>query len=116
MGEKSVHIVCYEDLTNDPEKVMRGVCRYLGVSYHPCMSKPTIFGESVVVNSSSKVTTEVFKSEISWRSELTTREVLCVMLSRAILRARNMFVSKTDRIDFSSYQGIVESVRERDGA
>ncbi|HEY3570928.1 MAG TPA: amino acid adenylation domain-containing protein [Thermoanaerobaculia bacterium] len=33
-------LVHFEDLLRDPEGVLRGICRFLGVDYHPDMAKP----------------------------------------------------------------------------
>ena len=115
MGEKSVHIVCYEEMTDDPEKVMRGVCNYLEVNFHEKMTQPTIFGNSVVVNTSSKSTDKVFKTEVSWKNDLTVREVLCVTLSKALLRVRNAFVRTRYMINFSPYPEIIGELRRRSG-
>ena len=107
MGEKSVHIVCYEDMTEDPEKVMRGVCEYLEVGFHEKMTQPTIFGNSVVVNTSSKSTDKVFKTEVSWKNDLTVREIFCVTFSKTILRLKNVFVRTRHKINFSPYKEII---------
>ena len=112
-GNKSIHIVCYEDMTSDTEKVMRSICDYIGMSYHEKMSQPTLFGNNVVVNTSSKATNKVFNTDISWKNDLSPREVLCVLASIVILRVRNIFVRTRNKINFTRYQGIVGQMRNR---
>jgi amino acid adenylation domain-containing protein len=34
------HIVVFEELLRDPERVLRGICDFLGISYQPDMSEP----------------------------------------------------------------------------
>lgn len=69
-----VHILAYEDLVDDTEGAMAKVAAFLGISYSPVFTTPTIFREPRVVRTSSRETTEVFSPVESWTEGLTARE------------------------------------------
>ena len=45
-GDPRVHFVAYEDLTADPEAILRGVCAFLGEDFEPAMLKPGMIDSS----------------------------------------------------------------------
>ena len=81
-----IHAVAYEDLVADTHAVMAGVARFLGVAPNPVFETPTTFGEPVVVRTSSRKTTSVFKPAQSWKEGLTRREIAVVTAVRAVAR------------------------------
>ncbi|HYH45866.1 MAG TPA: condensation domain-containing protein, partial [Thermoanaerobaculia bacterium] len=40
VGEERKHRVRFEELVREPERVLRGICEFLGVEYHPDMADP----------------------------------------------------------------------------
>ena len=83
IGDSDVHAVAYEDLVADTPRVMAGIARFLGVPYADIFSRPTAFGEPVVVRTASRESTDVFRSATSWRDGLTWREILAVSATYA---------------------------------
>lgn len=81
-----IHAVAYEDLVADTPGVMAGVARFLGVPPNPVFETPTTFGEPVVVRTSSRKTTSVFRPAPSWKEGLTRREIAVVAAVRVVAR------------------------------
>lgn len=81
LDDPNTHYVTYDDLTASPENTMRGICDFLKIAYEDINSRPTIFGQSVVVSTSSKKSTQVFTSNKKWWQDLSLREQMCVKLS-----------------------------------
>jgi len=92
--DESIHFVIYEDLVDDTETVMRGVADYLGIDYTPAFEVPTIFGEPVVVKTSSRAEKKVFHDDASWSNGLTAKEVVVVAVARTSFRVRG-FLRRT---------------------
>lgn len=97
LGDGDTLGVAYEDVVADTPGAMARVARFLDIPYDPVLERPTIFGEPVVVRTSSKQTTSVFKSKTSWRQGLTLREIAIVSLARAYARLRPRY-----RIDYAA--------------
>jgi hypothetical protein len=78
-GNEGIHVVAYEDLTSEklPEVMMK-ICAFLDLPYSPEVLRPSIFGEPVVVKTSSRSTTEVFSDQKHWYDDLNLREKLIV--------------------------------------
>jgi len=54
MGKRAIkkyYTVSYEELVKDPEKVMRDVCKWIGIDYIPSVLEPTLNGKSWSGNS-----------------------------------------------------------------
>jgi len=88
-SDRSVHLLFYEDLVSETEQVMKGVSAYLGLEYDEVFSRPTIFGEDVVVSTSSQATQDVFVDTASWTADLTLSErcaIFFVPLVKAVWR------------------------------
>jgi hypothetical protein len=81
LAEPEVHMIAYEDLVSDTESVIRQVAEFLGIDFSPRLLTPSIFGESVVVRTSSRPTTEVFVPETNWTEGLSRRERLIVSVT-----------------------------------
>jgi len=78
-GKDRIHFVSYEDLVGVGTKEnMENITKFLGVKYSQIFERPTIFGAPVVVQTSSRNTTQVFSSRQSWSQGLTLRERICV--------------------------------------
>lgn len=77
-------VVSYETLTENPAAISDKLCRALGLPTDPIHSGPTTLGQSVVVVTSSKKTTEVFRQVGDWRKDLSTRERLAISLFRLV--------------------------------
>lgn len=89
--------VAYEEVVADTPGAMARVARFLGIPYDSIFERPTLFGEPVVVRTSSKRTTAVFRSKVSWRQGLTPREVAVVALARVYARLRPRY-----RVDYAA--------------
>jgi len=71
-------VVAYESLTENPAAVIGHVCRELGLEAESVHTGPTTFGKPVVVNTSSRNTTRVFRQENDWRKDLALREIITI--------------------------------------
>lgn len=74
----------YEEMTTSPKTVMQRVAQDLGLTFEPILAKPTTLGIPMVVRTSSRATTEVFRQESSWRKGLTRREILIIQTYRLL--------------------------------
>ena len=77
-------VVSYETLTADTPHVVGRLCDELGLPRDPVHEGPTTLGRAVVVATSSRQTTKVFRQEADWKKDLTAREVLAIRLFRLI--------------------------------
>ena len=77
-------VVSYEALTENTAAITAKICGVVGLPADEVHSKPTTFGETVVVVTSSRQTTSVFRQEKEWTKDLTGREKLAVRLFRAV--------------------------------
>ncbi|MEO8668756.1 MAG: sulfotransferase [Bauldia sp.] len=88
LDDPDVHFTVYEDLVADPEREMRKVTEFLGIAWSPTFTRPSLFGEPVVVRTASQQTTEVFRATTqSWRDGLTEREQKIVAIAARIARS-----------------------------
>ncbi len=76
--------IFYEDLVTDTPREMRRISDFLGISYTQRFAEPTVLGDSVVVATSSRVTTQVFAGDARWSDGLSLRERITVRLTAAI--------------------------------
>lgn len=86
LADPAVHFVVYEDLVADPEAEMRKVAGFLGLSWSEVYTRPTLFGDPVVVRTASNRTAAVFRSEHDWREGLSADEQRAVERSMAWAR------------------------------
>jgi hypothetical protein len=80
IGNEQYYIVPFEDLVSDTENVMRGVAKFLDISYSEILIQPTVFGKNAGSNTSSfnaPVKSEGVDPLTSerWRKELPFDEV-----------------------------------------
>ena len=80
IGNAQYYIVRFEDLVSDTENVMRGVAKFLGISYSEILMQPTVFGKNAGSNTSrfdepiKSAGVDPVTSE-RWRKELSFDEV-----------------------------------------
>jgi hypothetical protein len=84
LADTGLYMIAYEDLVADTAGVMAGVASFLGVSNTPGFEVPTLFSEPVVVRTSSRQTTAIFRQATSWKDGLTKREQWAVAAVRGI--------------------------------
>jgi len=113
MDDSSVYFTFYEDLVDSPGDVMRGVSEYIGIEYSEKFDYPTIFGEKVVVLTSSQKTTEVFRSNKQWTDDLTIREIIIVWFYYRLVVFRIKF--KKGKHKFTTYPDIVNKIKSLRG-
>jgi hypothetical protein len=87
LDDPATHFTVYEDLIADPEREMRKVIAFLQAPWSDIHTRPTLFGEPVVVRTASRATTEVFQSDIDWTEGLTKREQRSVARSMGLIQA-----------------------------
>jgi hypothetical protein len=80
-------VVSYETLTADTQRVVNRLCDELGLPHDPVHEGPTTLGQAVVVITSSRQTTKVFRQEADWKKDLTAREVLAIRLFNSVAPA-----------------------------
>jgi len=51
-AQPNYRLLKYEDLVNDPQKIMRGMCDWLGLDYEDSLLRPSILGDAWSGNSS----------------------------------------------------------------
>jgi sulfotransferase family protein len=81
LSEEDVFAIAYEDLVADPASTMRRVAAFLDVPFTHVLTRPTRFGEPIVVSTASRREKQVFNSAASWRDDLTPREQSIVAAS-----------------------------------
>ena len=90
IGRKDLHLVYYEDLVTETEPTMRSVAGFLDVGFLPKLTHPTMFGEPVVVSTSTKETTSVFQERKPFWSGLRGREALLLGLIGGAICLKNL--------------------------
>ena len=85
LDDQNTYFITYDRLTAAPEETMKGICGFLGIAYEDINAYPTIFGENVVVSTSSRPSNKVFKSGKKWIDDLSLREKLLVSLFYKLL-------------------------------
>jgi len=74
LGDASVVSFRFEDLVSDPEKVMRSVCRDVGIAFDEVLLSPTHLGRPAKANTSFSRKDGIDPSAVdSWRSHLGDR-------------------------------------------
>ncbi len=51
LGQRRYHAITYENLVSSPEKTLKGLCEFLGISFHPTLLTPTQNGRPASSNS-----------------------------------------------------------------
>lgn len=81
LGEDVYRVVRFEDVVSEPERTMRGVADFLGLTEHPILHTPTILGATWGGNSSTGAVKfeGVSKSAAdTWEKEVLPLEVMAV--------------------------------------
>jgi hypothetical protein len=86
--------VVYEELTENPNTVMKDLCEFLEIGFSEILTQPTVFGISSIVSTSSRDVKYVFKGEKKWYYDLTFREKLLILV----------FSTLYIRFNYSSYK------------
>ncbi len=107
-GDPKFCFVAYEQLTGDTESSLKRICNSLGIEYTESFKTPSLFRKSVVVRTSSQPVQGIFSDQKPWYSDLTIREICCVAVSLAVMRALNLF--RRPQIVFEDYSRVVERV------
>ncbi|MBL8906620.1 MAG: sulfotransferase [Rhizobiales bacterium] len=74
LGDSGTFAIAYEDLVADTSATMRRVARFLGIPFEGVLTRPTLFGEPIVVRTASRAERDVFRSDEKWDDGLTPRE------------------------------------------
>ncbi|WAC20194.1 sulfotransferase [Luteolibacter sp. SL250] len=77
-------VVSYEALTGDTPAITDKICSEVGLPADPVHSGPTTLGRAVVVVTSSRQTTKVFRQESDWTKDLTAREKFAIRFFRLV--------------------------------
>jgi len=80
LGRKDMHLVYYEDLVVDTEAEMRAVANFLGITFVPRLTYPTMFGEPTVVSTSTRQETAVFQARGRYWKGLGVKEIALLTL------------------------------------
>jgi len=75
-------IVTYERLTADPEGESKLLCERLGIPFDEIFARPTTLGQEVVVDTSSRQTTEVFRQVPDWQEGLSRKQIFILSICR----------------------------------
>ena len=92
LGQSDVLAISYEQLVDTTGATIDRVAHFLGIN--PCadMTRPTIFGEPVVVRTASRQEAEVFAEESTWRDGLSRREQIVISLVSTLARLPGLSV------------------------
>ena len=86
LDDPAVTAIAYEDLVADTPAVMRRVAASLGIADGEFLSRPSLFGEPIVVRTASRAEASVFRDEARWSDGLTLRERIVVGATAAVMR------------------------------
>jgi hypothetical protein len=84
--DPAVSMITYEDLVGNTADTMKHIAGVLGITYSKALESPSIFGKPVVVRTSSRKVKSVFASKALWYDDLTWRERIVVLTTRAVCR------------------------------
>ena len=79
----------------------------INVPYSNIFERPTIFGEAVVVRTSSRNSKEVFKNETKWYDGLTIRERIFIMIVYGVINLLFLLRGKS----LHNYQMILQQIK-----
>ncbi|MEX2298756.1 MAG: sulfotransferase [Dongiaceae bacterium] len=85
LGDPRLLAIAYEDMVTDTPATMGRIAAFFGIPFDEILLRPTLFGEPIVVRTSSRSTTEVFQSSDDWRDGLTGRERFWVRVTAMLL-------------------------------
>ncbi len=83
-GRNDTLFISYEQLVSDTNVVMKKVCEFLSINYSEIFCKPTMFGEDVVVRTSSRKTPSVFKDNSGFCKDLLLKEIFVVSFAAVV--------------------------------
>jgi hypothetical protein len=83
LSSPDIYAVAYEDLVENTAGVMGRIAPMIGIENNPVFRYPSVFGEAVVVRTSSKAAKHVFAGCSDWREGLTRREKIVVSMATA---------------------------------
>lgn len=93
-GDSSVCPVLYEELVANPKKQIERIVAYLGISQNEIFERPTIFGQSVVVKTSSRQVDKVFVDNAKWYEGLTVVECVSILFGEVLVRLWGLISGK----------------------
>lgn len=74
LDDPGTFAVTYEELVSDTPGSMRRVADFLAIPFDETLTRPTLFGEPIVVRTASRAEKDVFRSHEKWDDGLTPRE------------------------------------------
>jgi hypothetical protein len=74
LDEAQTFAITYEDLVADAPATMKRVAGFLDIPFDEILTRPTLFGEPIVVRTASRPEKQVFRSDEKWSDGLTPRE------------------------------------------
>jgi hypothetical protein len=80
LGKGSYYVLKFEDLTRDPEPIMRDVCSFVGVEFNDCLLRPTRFGEPVAGNNfDKKAMFQIISSNVGrWKERISEEAAMVI--------------------------------------
>jgi hypothetical protein len=92
LRDPATFAIAYEDLVGDTAATMRRVAAFLEIPLSDVLTRPTLFGEPVVVRTASRPEAGVFQSEVQWHEGLTARERRIVAITTQLARLGGLSV------------------------
>lgn len=106
--DPEVYAVRYEDIVSeDRESRLLEICNFLGIKPFEMMDRPSIFGKSVVVKTSTKQTQLIFDNKKKWSKGLTFSESVLIMIGYLLAYIKIFWTTK----DFFSYKKITRLIQ-----
>jgi hypothetical protein len=77
LGKKNYHIIRFEKLVDNPAREMKKICKFLDISFHKNLLKPTFFGNKTFGNSydGQKKISISKKNSGRWKKRLNKAEI-----------------------------------------
>jgi len=107
------HVVAYEMLIENTEHEMKRVCRALQIPYAKIHTIPTTLGLPAVVHTSSRATTQVFKSTKHWSHDLYLKQKIVLFVYQICLRTSYRFLNLPyARYQFTPYKFLFNKIKQ----
>jgi hypothetical protein len=86
LGDSGTFAIAYEDLVADTPATMKRVAAFLDIPFDEILTRPTLFGDPIVVRTASRAEKDVFRSDEKWSDGLTSRERRIVSATTNVAR------------------------------
>lgn len=90
--DSRISVIQYENLIEEPEKVMRGVCAFLDTPFKPIYLRTTLFGEDRITPTASVCQSGVFVKKRKWNQGIPFRHQAIIYSINKLLEWRSRII------------------------